>query len=211
MADISMGRIVRRGIAGSFDPRGRDDRVQFWIYFALVFAPLIVVQMIAQVALTFPSIDLQAAMQPGYDARAVNLKAMAAMVDGMITSIYLTMALHVVAALLLLTATARRLHDRGRSGLFALILPLAAAVTGFDQARRTEHMLGMMPKLSAELVAQSGAGSPADIFALIAKMQPEASGVGWAAIVASVAMLVLVVELLRAGTPGPNRFGPQPE
>ena len=45
MADISIGRIVRRGVAGTIDPRGRDDRVQFWIYFAIVLAPLIAVQM----------------------------------------------------------------------------------------------------------------------------------------------------------------------
>jgi len=210
MADISIGRIVRRGVAGTIDPRGRDDRVQFWIYFAIVLAPLVAVQMIAQVVLTFPSIDLQGAMQPDYDAKAANLKMMTEMYEGMIASIYITVALHAVATLLLLTATARRLHDRGRSGLFALILPLAAVVTGIDQARRTEHILGMMPKLSAELAAQSGPQQPGDIFGLIAKMQPDASGASWAAIVAGLAMLVLVIELLRAGTPGPNRFGPQP-
>ncbi|MBL8651584.1 MAG: DUF805 domain-containing protein [Sphingopyxis sp.] len=208
MAEFSMERIFRRGFGGTLDPRGRDDRMQFWIHFALVFGVLFFVQMIAQMGLSFPPIDLSGAAPA--DPRAAQLAAFQAMQEGMATAAYVALGLQTLAALLLLTATARRLHDRGRSGWWSLILPAAVIATGLDQARRMDAMVAQMPRLIEEMAKSGVPEGPGDIFAFPLKMQASMPGPNWPAIVAGVAMLWLAIELLRAGTAEDNRFGPPP-
>lgn len=208
MAEFSMERIFRRGFGGIADPRGRDDRMQFWIHLALVFGPLILVQLVAQMVLTFPPIDLSGASRP--DPQAAQLLAFQAMQKGMVTAAYLSIGLYAFGAALLLTATARRLHDRARSGWWALVLPCAVVAAGFDQAQRMTAMAAQMPRLIEEMAKHPPEG-PREILSFSARMQATTSGPNWLAIVASMAFLLLLIELLRAGTPGDNRFGPEPE
>jgi uncharacterized membrane protein YhaH (DUF805 family) len=203
MADISMGRIAKRGLAGTFDPRGRDDRLQFWLYFAMVFAPMIFVQFAAQMALTFPSIELGAMANSQAEARAAQLQQFKDMADGIVAIGYVNVVLHLVAVLLMLAAAARRLHDRGHSGWWSLIMPVAAVASGLDQARRAEAMMTQMPRIMRDL-------KPEEFFDFPFKLQAAMPGPSWPAIVAGALMLWLAIELLRAGTPGDNRFGPQP-
>lgn len=203
MADMSMARIAKRGVAGTFDPRGRDDRLQFWLYFAMVFAPMIFVQFVAQMVLTFPSIELGAMSTSPAGARASQLQQFRDMADGIVAIGYVNVVLHLVAVLLMLAAAARRLHDRGHSGWWSLIMPVAAIASGLDQARRTEAMMTAMPKIMREL-------KPEEVFEFPFKLQAAMPGPSWPAIAAGIAMLWLAIELLRAGTPRDNRFGPQP-
>src|SRR3546814_1955571 len=51
-------RIFRRGFAGLFAARGRYNRMQFLLFSALVFGPLVALQFIVQMILSFPSVDL---------------------------------------------------------------------------------------------------------------------------------------------------------
>lgn len=100
MADFSIERAARRGFGGLFSAKGRDDRMQFWIFCALVFGPLIAVQFIAQIVLTIPSFDMIVAAPPDDPGAA------------------------------------RRLHDRDRSGWWALILPPGLFTVAQGQARQ---------------------------------------------------------------------------
>jgi uncharacterized membrane protein YhaH (DUF805 family) len=202
MADISMARIAKRGVAGTFDPRGRDDRLQFWLYFAMVFGPMMFIQFVAQTALTFPSFELGAMSNGQAPARDAHLQQFEDMADGIVAIGYVNVVLHLVAVLLMLAAAARRLHDRGHSGWWSLIMPVAAIASGLDQARRTEAMMTQLPRIMREL-------KPEEVFEFPFKLQAAMPGASWPAIAAGIAMLWLVIELLRAGTPDDKRFGPQ--
>ena len=210
MAEISFERIFRRGFGALFDATGRDDRTQFWIFSALVFGPLIVIQVAVQMLLMFSSLSLENLAAAGKNAEAAQPQMIAAMGEGMITSAYISLGLFAFGACLLLTAVARRLHDRGRSGWWSLILPFTVAATGIDQIRRAEWMFGHMEKFAEEM-HKMGTG-PDSTFAMPMRLQQTgAPGANWAAIVAGLAMLWLAIELVRAGTDGANRFGPAPE
>ena len=204
MADVSIGRIFRRGFAGLLAPRGRDNRMQFWLFSALIFGPLVILQFAIQVILSFPSIDLSG---EAAEARTAVLDAHFFESVAIIGTVNLI--LHLIGALLLVTAVARRLHDRDRSGWWSVILPFAVVAVGLDQARRAEAMTKEMARWMAE-TRQTPPEGIGDVFAFPAKLQAAMPGPDWPAIVAGFAMLWLAIELVRAGTAGDNRYGPQP-
>ena len=206
MADVSIAQIARRGVGGLFDARGRDGRMQYWLYLLLVFGPLFIVQIILQFILVMPPLDLAMAAGPG--APATTASFVDHQLRAMVTVIYISLGLHLLGALLLITATARRLHDRGRAGWWALALPGAIFASGMGQARRVAAMVERMPQILAEMEAKARPDF-ADVLSLPARML-ETDGVDWPAIVAGLILLWLVVELVRAGTVGPNRYGPPP-
>lgn len=209
MAEISFARIFKRGFGGLFNAAGRDDRSQFWIFGAMVFGPLIAVQMIAQMLLIFASFDLRELAASGADPAAAQLRMMADMGDGMITGTYLGVGLCTIGAACLLTATARRLHDRGRSGWWALVVPFVVVATGIYQIRRVAWTFEQMASIAADM--RKIGTVPDSVAAIQAQLQASAPGPDWLAIAAGLAMLWLVIELVRAGSDGPNRFGPAPE
>ncbi len=204
MADISIGGIFRRGFQGILSPAGRDDRMQFWLFSAFVFGPLVIIQFVIQMIMSLPAIDLSGRQAgvgpPGFDVH---------MFESMATIGYVNIVLHLIGVLLLVTAVARRLHDRDRSGWWSLILPFAVVAVGLDQARRMEAAAKEMGRFLTEArhTPSEGIG---DVFAFSAKMQAAMPGPDWPAIVAGIVMLWLAIELVCVGTAGNNRYGPQP-
>ncbi len=205
MADFSIVRAACRGFGGLFDARGRDDRMQFWIYCALVFAPLIVVQMVAQVVLTFPPLDMLVKAEPNDPQFAQRLFQY--QMQGAAKAAFLNIGLFLLGAALLLTATARRLHDRGRSGWWACVLPPAILVITHSQARRTAAMVEHLPAQLAEM----SRGATVDPTELMTWAARASAGPDWAAIGCGFVLLLLFVELVRAGTDDSNRFGAPPD
>lgn len=208
MAGFSIRHIARRGSGGLFHVRGRDDRMQFWIFGALVFAPLIIVQFAAQIALTLPSFDEMLAAAPGEGL--ANSKIFEAQMRGLVTSAYVNIGLYLLGSLLLLTAAARRLHDRGRSGWWALILPLGLFTTAVGQAENVAAATKRMPAMLAEFERQS-AGGPGAMLDWMAKANASPDGPNWLAFAGALLLLGFLIDLGRAGTKGPNRFGPEPD
>ncbi|WP_257548615.1 DUF805 domain-containing protein [Sphingopyxis sp. DBS4] len=206
MTEISMAQIARHGFGGLFDPRGRDARKQYWLFLLLVFGPLVVVQLIVQLVLTIPPLDLTAATHPRDPSASMHL--MQIQLRAMVTAAYANIGLYLLGALLLLTATARRLHDRGRAGWWALALPGAIFATGLGQARRMAAMAEQMPQILAEMETKTRPDF-ADALSFPARMQASA-GIDWPSIVGGLILLWLIVELVRAGTDAPNRYGPPP-
>jgi uncharacterized membrane protein YhaH (DUF805 family) len=206
MADVSMAEIARRGVGGLFDARGRDGRMQYWLFLLLIFGPLVVLQIILQFAMTMPPLDLVMATRPGTPAAGAPF--LEHQLRAMVTVAYASLGLQLLGALLLLTATARRLHDRGRAGWWALALPGAVFATGLGQARRMAAMAERMPQIVAEMEAKARPDF-ADVLSLPARMQASV-GIDWPAIVGGLILLWLVVELVRGGTDGVNRYGPPP-
>ena len=207
MTDFPVGLISRRGFGRLFSDNGRDNRMDFWIFVALVFGPLIVVQFAMQIVLTFPSMDMLAANAPG-DV-AAGRKMFEGQMKGMVSAAYASIGIFLIGALLLLSATARRLHDRGRAGWWALILPLGLFATGLGQARRTAEAAERMPALMEKIEHQPG--NPASMIDWMAQANASTHGPDGPAIVGGLLLVWLLIELARAGTDGPNRFGPVSE
>lgn len=207
MADFSVGRISRRGFGRLFSAYGRDSRMDFWIFVALVFGPLIVLQFAMQIVLAFPSMDVLAANARG-DAEASRAMFESQM-KGMVSAAYASIGIFLIGALLLLSATARRLHDRARAGWWALILPFGLFATGLGQARRTAEAAERLPALMEKMERQPG--NPASMIDWVAQANASTHGPDWPAIVGGLLLAWLAIELARAGTDGPNRFGPAPE
>lgn len=203
MADFSIGRIARRGFRGLLDPRGRDDRMQFWIFLLILFGPILVIQIAAQIFLTFPGLDTIRAARPGSpDMFEYQMR-------GMVTASYVNVALYGLGGLLLLTAAARRLHDRGRSGWWAAVLPFCLFATGLGQAHRMADAAERMPQLVAEMERKPMPG-PRDMAEWMTQANVTTGGPDWPAIIGGLLLLWLVVELARTGASGNNRFGPPP-
>ena len=123
MADFSIVRAARRGFGGLFDARGRDDRMQFWIYCALVFAPLIVVQMVAQVVLTFPPLDMLMKAEPNDPQFAQRLFQY--QMQGAAKAAFLNIGLFLLGAALLMQ------RMREAMGLPATATPQPACSNGY--------------------------------------------------------------------------------
>lgn len=208
MAEFSIKHISRHGFGGLFHAHRRDNRMQFWIFAALVFGPLIVVQFVAQIALTFPSLDNIGVAVPG-DPQ-IGAKIFETQMRGMVTAAYVNIGLYLLGSLLLLTAAARRLHDRGHSGWWATILPLGLFSTGLGQAERLAGMAKRMPAMLADMERQAPA-DPTAMFDWAVKANMSSDGPDWLAIAGGLLLLGLLIELVRAGIAGPNRFGPAPE
>lgn len=207
MAEFSVGRIARRGFGGVLNAHGRDDRMQFWIFCALVFGPLMVVQFVTQIVLTFPSFDTLASARPG-DPEA-GRRMVEAQMQGMIGSAYANIGIFLIGALLLTAAAARRLHDRGRSGWWALVLPFGLFAVALGQARRVAELADRMPAFLEKMKRQPG--NMDALFDWAAQANRSAHGPDWTAIVGGLLLIWLLIELARPGTAGPNRFGPPPE
>lgn len=207
MAEFSVARIARRGFGGLLSGRGRDDRMQFWIFCALVFGPLLAVQFVTQIVLTLPSFDMLPSAHPG-DPDA-GRRMVEAQMQGMIGSAYASIGIFLIGALLLVAAAARRLHDRGRSGWWALVLPFGLFAVALGQARRVAETAVRMPAFLEKM--QREPGNMDVMFDWVVQANRSALGPDWAAIVGGLLLIWLMVELARSGTAGANRFGPPPE
>lgn len=207
MADFSIRRIARRGFGSVISVRGRDDRMQFWIFVALVFGPLIALQFIGQMAIMFGSVLPDMIRGPDSDPELIRAQFVTQTQQAMIRISYLTAAINMLTSILLTAAAGRRLHDRARSGWWALILPVAALLLGMEQIRRARWIFSHM--FAEAMLAKEP--NPAEFLAIQEKIQAGMPSPHWYSVIAALAMLWLAVELIRAGTDGPNRFGEAPE
>lgn len=209
MADLSFKQIFKRGFAGLVAVRARDSRTQFWLYVAMVFGPLLVANMAAPFIIMpvseFFTVDIWG--RPV----AENARFLELMGAGSVNVAFFQLTLYFFGSLLLLAAASRRLHDRDRSGYWALTIPLAALSIGFDGLRQAR----MYPEMMARFINEAQTLKPPDSFGDVFSGPRQTSGTmmepSWFATIAGIAILWLSVELMRAGTDGPNRFGPAPE
>jgi uncharacterized membrane protein YhaH (DUF805 family) len=172
---------------------GRDTRAQFWPYaFTLFLISMVAMQVfmtrvmnaVAGYAMAHPersrvTVGTGGSQITVHGSPAELAPAMQAMV----------MAICVIAALfvaLVASAVARRLHDRGSSGLWAA-LPVVPLATGIFGMWRMFGQIGQ------------GAPEPRLIFLLFLNN-----------LFYLAALATLVVMLAKSGTVGPNDYGPDP-
>jgi uncharacterized membrane protein YhaH (DUF805 family) len=193
-----MGKIrtsARHNLRGLARFNGRDSQRQFWPWAIIIFlvsqaaATIIVVIPIASAFARFMQMVAKEAAKPNEDPEAADMLAERLMADmaSEMGAIWQPLAVvTIVTVALLAAAVTRRLHDRGRTGLWGLLpVPfLAVSVATMPYTFR----LGMAPKEVA----------PMDTFLMLA------GPMSW------VTLIVLVVLLVGEGDPGSNRFGPEP-
>ncbi len=186
---------LRYNLSNLFRFSGRDRPGQFWPYAIFMF----VLSMISAFLIMIPMlVDMMVRAGRYIEAHPEGLPEASAGPYGVqplppelmpdMASIMLPLAIvNGLFALLLAAAIVRRLHDRDTSGYWAL-LPVPFMVMG--QVLAPAAMQSFSP----------GPGQDPTAF-LLSGLN---SALYW------IAVVVLVVMLVQAGTRGPNRFGPEP-
>lgn len=177
MASGGMMNPIVRGFKKLADFKGRDRRGQFWPYAGVVCAVWFVLQGVAGNLVMFT------AMTSG-DEATLAMTFIATMVVGV-----------VVLACLLAAAVSRRLHDRGLSGLWALI-PFGLLVT----------MMAGFGLLIGSVWTQGPEDDPAAGMGFMFGML----GIMLGNMLYMASLVTLIVFLCLKGKTGPNRFGPEP-
>ena len=187
---------IRHNLAGLGRFSGRDRPGQFWPYAILLF----LLSIVAAVAVIVPAmIDMLVRIQrfviehpeglpPPSDPYDLSEPALPPELMPDFSGAALPMAaVNLVFVLLLAAGVVRRLHDADRSGWWAL-LPVPFMAIGAASWERTMAMSTGVPM----------AADPASMLLMLNSL------FYWVAVIA------LVVMLVQAGTPGPNRHGPPP-
>src|SRR3546814_596098 len=141
---------------------------------------------------------------------SANGKIFEAQMRGMVTAAYVNIGIWLLGSLLMLAAASRRLHDRGRSAGWALILPLGLFAAGLGQAERTADAAKRMPAILAKMARQS-MPDPAAMLDWAVKVNASPGGTDWLTVAGASLLLGLLIELARAGTQWANTFGPAPK
>lgn len=173
-------RSIGHGFAGLLRFGGRDSRLDFWPYAALIvfFAQTGGMLTMLPVLTEFQRFILELPRVSGPPDIGA---AMAATVGPVIL-------VNAASVALLAAAVARRLHDRDRRGYWGLLpVPFLAA------------SLALMPSLFAGFATRDGVPEPWPLLALILNNLAYFAALGF-----------LIVLLAGEGTRGPNRFGPPP-
>ena len=190
---------VARGFANLLNFKGRDRRGQFWPYLGVVMVLTIVAYAIVSPTVVY----LLSQNVNGVEYAPVNgeilivdeqmqMEAFQKQIFTFMSGILGMAAVFVLVNIVLLaSAVARRLHDRGLSGWWAAIVPALLMLGGtmFSYLLMSAPMFGDGPPAIFLLTFLA-------VFALIALY--------------NVSLIVLVVFLCLKGKAGPNRYGPEP-
>lgn len=172
----TMNPIVR-GFKKLDDFKGRDRRSQFWPYAGVVCAVWFVVQGM------FGNLVMLTTMVSGDEANFV-IAFIGTMVAGVL-----------LLACLLAAAVSRRLHDRGLSGLWALI-PfglLVAMMSGFGL---------LFQSVWEDVPMDDSSTDMSFVFGML--------GIMFCNLLYIASLVTLIVFLCLKGKAGPNRYGPEP-
>lgn len=180
---------------------GRERRGLFWPYAGVVLAVMfVVVGVVMNLALApfFAEAQTFAAEHPDQVTVTQSPTSYSVQIDGAhpelmpdLGAVFGGMSVClVIIVLLLAAAVARRLHDRGRSGLWGLapVVFLGLGVGG---------MAALMSNMSTDAGVGAGEAGLLPLFLLIFFNN----------MVYLASLAFLVVQLAMPGTPGPNRFG----
>lgn len=166
-----MANPIVRGFTQLGTFRGRDTRAQFWSYAGVV----IVLHFLLSSTIS------GAMMSPVFEASAPPSEA--ALLDHFNRFLIFTLLSLIILAGLLAAATARRLHDTGRSALWALLPVPFATYSGVMFFRLFTQFLTAEPDMGVFL----------SVFV---------SNLLYLA-----GLLILIILLVRNSAPGPNRYG----
>lgn len=195
-----MNSIVR-GFSKLRDFKGRDRRSLFWPYAAVILAASVVLMGTAVVPAILQQFNQTLAFAEANPDKAsvyrsptsvhVQIHDPTGMPPMDFSAMLLPMILVlVVASLLLAAAVTRRLHDRGISGLWALIPPLLYGVGLVSWAR-----------MMSSVLTDAADGASFMISFMLSFL---------VVMLAQLSIIALVIVTAMKGKTGPNRYGPEP-
>lgn len=191
-----MLRSIKYNLSNLLNFKGRDARQTFWFYVLFLF----IIQYATGMLISMPMMGGMmkgafSAAQQGATEAELQARMMAQMAGYMRTSMTLSAAVAVIAALLVLAAFVRRLHDSNKPGWIAFV---ALAMSLVSQAL-------VWSKMGEIIVAMTKAqdGDLTSTFAIQSKVMG-AGVLGW------VAVLIVIVCGVWPSTNGPNRYGDAP-
>jgi uncharacterized membrane protein YhaH (DUF805 family) len=190
---------IKRGFGGVFRFGGRDTRGDYWPYAIII----LLLNFLASMAVTATTMvgamvgafqSVQTADGSSTNQAAIESQMMEAMMGDMQQMVLISTGIGLIGSLLLLAATARRLHDRGWSGWW-LALPLAGQLFG--------GYFGVVQV--REMSAITDFSDPAALSAMQAGTNVMGTIIG---LVTWAFYIVLLIQLVQDGSPEDNRFGP---
>lgn len=187
---------IKYNLSNLLSFKGRDARQTFWFYVLFLF----IIQYAAGFLISMPMMGGMmkgafSAAQQGASEAELQARMMAQMAGYMRTTMTLSAVVAVIAALLLLAAFARRLHDSNKPGWIAFV---AFAMSLVSQilvwSKMGEIIVAMTKAQDSDLTST---------FAMQSKVMG-ASALGW------IAILIVIVCGVWPSTKGPNRYGDAP-
>lgn len=178
-----------------FDFSGRDARPTFWYWVLFVVLLNVVLSLAISIPLVISAVS--AGMASGVGNPAAAEAAMAQGIAGMAEPlIWVSTAIGLANIVLLAASFVRRLHDSGRSALWAVVAGAVQVVTmvlALEQVGEAEAMIRQA----------AAAQSAAEAFAW-------QEGMAWQSLLGWVPLVILAVFGVMESDEGPNRYGQEP-
>ncbi len=175
---------------------GRDARQTFWFWFLFLFIANIAISFIGTVPMMVDAmtIGFQAA-QTGHP-EAAEAMITQRMGEHMTSLIGIGIALGVFNIAMIAAAFVRRLHDSGKSGVWAAVAGAIYAASLYLAWARAGDAAALMQQVAA-------AKDPATALAVQSKM-------AWQSLLGYVPIAIVIGFALLKSDPEPNRFGAEP-
>jgi uncharacterized membrane protein YhaH (DUF805 family) len=178
------------------DFTGRDSRQTFWYWFLFLF----IINIAAGIAMSLPMMatGIAAAFEGARsgDPQAVQAAVITQMAGYMRPLMMGAVVLGVVNLVLMAAPLVRRLHDSGKSGLWAAVAGVIYLVSLWMSWRNADAAIALMREMAA-------AGSAAE------RMEAQAHIV-WQNLLGYVPLVMVIVIGVLKSDPGANRFGQEP-
>lgn len=178
------------------DFAGRDARQTFWFWFLFLFIINIAVSTIATVPMMIEAVQTGMEAARSGDPGSAEATMMADMSDQMGFMMEVGIVIGLFNAAMMAAPFVRRLHDSGKSGIWAAIagaIYLASLVMAW---LRADDVAAMMQQMSTK-------ADSAEILELQSQLM-------WQSLLGYVPLIIIVVFGVLGSDPGPNRFGEEP-
>lgn len=186
---------IKYNLANLTNFEGRESRPTFWWYVLFLIVVQYVISFIATVPMVFGAMGSAFdAVQSGASEQTMQADMFSAMADSMRTVMWVGVVLGVIAALMIVAAFVRRLHDSGRSGYWAIIPMVTQAIAMIASVR----MMGQIEEIFTTAISSD----PAQLQQMQADLMLQSGG--W---VGYIGYLVVIVFGVWSSDPGPNKYG----
>lgn len=178
-----------------FDIQGRDARQTFWYWVLFVVVLNVLVALGISVPMTVGAVSASLE-NAGGDRAAADAAVLVSMVGMARTLVWVSIVVGIANIVLMASAFVRRLHDSGKSAIWAILagaVQLVALFTALTQVADAEAMI------RAAVAAQSSD----EVFAMQGRM-------AWQSVIGWLPLIVLIVFGVMKSDEGANRYGEEP-
>ena len=175
---------------------GRDARQTFWYWFLFLFLLNMAIGLLMSVPMTMSAMATSMAAARGGDPAAAQAAMMSQMAESIRPMIMVGIVLGLINIALIAASFVRRLHDSGKSGLWAAFAGLIYLGTLAMSWASADEVVAMMRHAAASGSAHPGMAMPAQL--------------GWQSVIGYVPIVIVIVFGVMKSDPGANRYGEAP-